>query len=322
MHEDLGPSELLDLDILAVGIDAGDGELLFRRRQEPEGALGVVGEVDHPEVRREADDGGDEALHQEHVSPAREPAPAVQLVEPEIDDAARGQDDDLAHLQEREARLLLSARIPRRDQVRQAGVDAARRGAEQHAQGDHLLPGPDEGGRQGDDAEREGDEGEPEPGAEGAHGQRRRQLERDGADGEDEDGDAEAVPRQAQVRRQRGYRGGTDDARVQQVQRAQKARDRAQAQVDLEAQTPLEDVVYLDVRGAASAPFRRIDVDTAGNVLGRHHRGQQWIRRRWNSHRAVFCLRAQERGKEEEISGRVFCYLTRSQFLPSAAWCE
>lgn len=215
MHEDLGPSEVLELDVLAVGVDAGHGQLLLGGGQEPEGAVGVLGEVDHPEVRGEADDDGDEALHEEHVAPAGEAAAAVELVEPEVDDAAGGEDDDLADLQEGEARLLLAARVPRRDEVREPRVDAAHGGAQQHAQRDHLLPGADEGRGHGGDAEREGDEGEPQARAERAHRQRRRQLERDRADGEDEDGDAEPVAREPQVRRQRRHRRRADDARVE-----------------------------------------------------------------------------------------------------------
>lgn len=220
VHEDLGPGELLGLDILAVGVDAGDGERLFVDGQEPEGPVCVLGEVDHPDVRGEPDDDGDETLDEEHVAPAGEAAAAVELVEAEVDDAAGGEDDDLADLQEGEARLLLAARVPGGDEVGEARVDAAHGGAEEHAERDHLLPGLHEGRRHGDDAEGEGDGREPEPRAERAHRQRRRQLEGDRADGEDEDGDAEPVPRQIEVFRQRRHRRRANHARVQQVQRA------------------------------------------------------------------------------------------------------
>ena len=78
------------MDVFAVGLDAGYCEFLFGGREEPEAVVGLLREVDHPEVGEDADDAGDEALDQEHVLPAFEAAAAVEGVEAEVYDAACG----------------------------------------------------------------------------------------------------------------------------------------------------------------------------------------------------------------------------------------
>jgi hypothetical protein len=96
--EDLGPREGVGLDVTPVGVDARDGEVLLGAGKEAEGPVGVLGEVDDPEVGGEADDHGDEALDEEHVAPPRNAPAAVELVKAVVDDAAGGEHDDLAAL--------------------------------------------------------------------------------------------------------------------------------------------------------------------------------------------------------------------------------
>lgn len=226
----------------------------------------LLREIDDPDKRDEPDDHGDQALHKEHVAPARDAASSIQLVQPKVDNVSRGEHDDLPALEEGEPGLLLAPGIPRGDQVRQARVDAAHSHAEQDSEGDHGLPVADEGCAHGDEAKGERAGREPQPRAEPAHGERRRQLEDDAGDGEDEDADAVAVAEEAQVGHHGRHRRRADDARVQQIQTAEQAGNGAESQVDLEPKTPFQRLSLLRV-----SPVRvgdGADIIRHGDLLG------------------------------------------------------
>lgn len=65
-------------------------------------------------------------------------------------------------------------------------------------------------------------------------------MESDRSDGEDEDADTISVSREIQVSQHRGDRCRADDARVQEIERAKNARNRAKSQVDFEEQLLLQ----------------------------------------------------------------------------------
>lgn len=189
MHQHLPPGEGIDLVVAAVVGDAGASDARFGFRKEVEGCVRTLGEVGHPPVGQDAEEGGDGALHDEHPLPALEAMGAIELVEAVVYDATCGEDGDFAALHEREADLLLLARVPDGEDVGEARVDARHGDSEENAQGDHLPPGLDEGGAERDDAEADGDEGEPDPRAERPDGDGGGELEGDACDCEDEDGD-------------------------------------------------------------------------------------------------------------------------------------
>lgn len=188
MHKHLAPGEGIDLVVAAVVGDAGAGDARFGLAQEVERRVRTFWEVGHPPVGQDAEEGGDGALHDEHPLPAFEAVGAVEQVEPVVYEAACGEHGDFAALHEREADLLLFARVPDREDVGEARVDARHGDSEEDAQGDHLPPGLHEGGAKRDDAEADGDEGEPDTRAKRPDGDCRGKLESDARNREDEDG--------------------------------------------------------------------------------------------------------------------------------------
>jgi len=225
VHQHLGPGERLGNDVVPVGLDPPRGHQGLRLGEEVETPLRVLGEIDHPPVRHDSYRAGDESLDQEHPPPARQPGAAVEMVEPVVDDAAGGEDQDLTGLEKSKAELLLLSRVPGADQICQAGVDPGHGDAQQDTQHDHLLPCPDERGAEGDQSEAEGDEREPDARTDEAHCKGRGELEDHAGDGEDEYRDGVAVALQVQVAQHAGHRRGRDDARVEEVQTAENAGD-------------------------------------------------------------------------------------------------
>ena len=84
----------------------------------------ALGEIGHPPVGQDAQESGDGALHDEHPLPALEAVGVVEQVETVVYEAACGEDGDFAALHQREADLLLLARVPDGQDVGKARVDA------------------------------------------------------------------------------------------------------------------------------------------------------------------------------------------------------
>lgn len=184
----------------AVGVDAGDSEGGFLGGDEVEGLVSIFGEVDHPEIGREAEEDGDGALDDEHVLPGTEAEAVVKgFVDGEVYDAAGGEDGDLAGLQECVAELLLSSGVPCGNEVGQTWVDACHGYTEKNTQCNHLTPCGDEGCRESNNAEESSDGGEEDARTDVAEGDGGGELEADGRDGEDEYGDTKATAVELEV---------------------------------------------------------------------------------------------------------------------------
>ena len=122
VNKDFGPSKVVRLDIASVLLNARRCQRALVGREEVERVLRVLGKVDHPPIGQDAKERSDAPLHDEHPLPSLEIL-AIKLVEPEVDDTARCQDNDFSTLHQGKAKLLLFPRVPRRDEIRQSGVD-------------------------------------------------------------------------------------------------------------------------------------------------------------------------------------------------------
>lgn len=132
VNEDFRPCEVVGFDIAPVVVDPRRRQRTFVRREEVEGVLGMLWEVDHPPICQNTEERSNATLdlkigvrsqylsqtnshsditYNKHPLPTLEIC-AVKLVESEINDATGCQDNDFATLHQSKAKLLLFPCIP------------------------------------------------------------------------------------------------------------------------------------------------------------------------------------------------------------------
>lgn len=124
VNEDFAPGEWVGFVVATIVGDARAGHACFGFAEEVKGCVCPLWEVRHPPIGEDAQECGDGALHDEHPLPALQTQGAIQQIEAVVDEAAGCEDGDLAALHQREADLLLLARVVNAQHIREPRVDA------------------------------------------------------------------------------------------------------------------------------------------------------------------------------------------------------